>query len=191
VAAIPRFEHNGFKPDQSIAPSSWNSGRMGHMLKVETYCEPVGFRSGRSRELPVGNRRPSHASVAGVDAGSNAELLAMLLVMMHLRCSANAPGRTQQLVLLFPRLLAVPLACQSFLDTPLLSGLQVVGVTLDFLDDVLLLHLPLEPAERILEGFAFLYANFCQRDYTSQPANWLFSEYRQTRFSSIKTKFMS
>jgi hypothetical protein len=54
-------------------------------------------------------------------------------------------------------------ACaQSCLDATLLTGLQVVGVTLDFLDDVLLLYLPLEPAQRIFQRFAFLYANLCQ-----------------------------
>ena len=44
-------------------------------------------------------------------------------------------------------------------------------MTLDFLNDVLLLHLPLEPAQRVFERFAFLYANLCQRGYTSQPAS--------------------
>jgi hypothetical protein len=37
-------------------------------------------------------------------------------------------------------------------------------VTLDFLDDVLLLYLPLEPAQRIFERLAFLYANLCQKN---------------------------
>jgi hypothetical protein len=68
-----------------------------------------------------------------------------------------------KLVSLFTSLLAIPLACQSRLHTLLLAGLQVVGVTLDFLDDVLLLNLPLEPAERIFERLAFLYANLCQK----------------------------
>jgi hypothetical protein len=52
-------------------------------------------------------------------------------------------------------------------------------VTLDFLDDVLLLYLPLKPAQRIFERFAFLYTNLCQRDPTSKPANWLLLEYRR------------
>jgi hypothetical protein len=52
----------------------------------------------------------------------------------------------QRLILLFPSLLSIPLARQGCLDAALLAGLQVVGVTLDFLDDVLLLHLPLETA---------------------------------------------
>jgi len=77
---------------------------------------------------------------------------------------------SEQLVLLFPSLLTIPLARQCFLDATLLTGLQVVGVTFDFLDDVFLLNLPLKPAERILKRLAFLYANLCQSRYTSQPA---------------------
>jgi len=54
------------------------------------------------------------------------------------------------LVLLLTSLLTIALARQSGLDTALLTGLQVVGMTLDFLDDVFLLNLPLKPAESIL-----------------------------------------
>jgi hypothetical protein len=43
-------------------------------------------------------------------------------------------------------------------------------VTLDFLDDVLLLYLPLKPAQSIFERLAFLYANLCQKSPTSKPA---------------------
>jgi hypothetical protein len=68
-----------------------------------------------------------------------------------------------KLVLLFASLLAIPLARQSRLYAFLLAGLQVVGVTLDFLDDVLLLYLPLEPAQRIFQRLAFLNANLCQK----------------------------
>src|ERR1700683_338084 len=50
------------------------------------------------------------------------------------------------LVLLFTSLLTIPLARQSCLYAALLAWLQVVGVTLDFLDDVLRLYLPLKPA---------------------------------------------
>ncbi len=75
------------------------------------------------------------------------------------------------LVLLFTSLLAIPLARQSCLDATLFTWFQVVGVTLDFLDDVLLLNLTLEPAQRIFERLAFLYANLCQLSHTSQPAS--------------------
>jgi len=52
----------------------------------------------------------------------------------------------EKLVLLFASLLAIPLAGQRRLYTLLFAWLQVVGVTLDFLDDVFLLYLPLKPA---------------------------------------------
>jgi len=66
--------------------------------------------------------------------------------------------------LLFTSFLAIPLARQSCFDATLLTGLQVVGVTLDFLDDVLLLNLALEPAQRILERLAFLNTNLSQKN---------------------------
>ena len=75
-----------------------------------------------------------------------------------------------RLVLFFASFFAIPLACQSGLHAALLTGLQIVGVTLDFLDDVLLLDLSLEAAQRVLERLAFLYTNFCQRFSTSKPA---------------------
>ena len=71
-----------------------------------------------------------------------------------------------RLVLLFTSLFAIPLARQCFLDATLFTGLQVVGVTFDFLDDVFLLNLALKPAKGILKRLAFLYANLCQIDYT-------------------------
>ena len=76
------------------------------------------------------------------------------------------------LILLFASLLAIPLARQCCLDAALFTGLQIVGVTLDFLDDVLLLYLPLEPAQRIFERLAFLNANLCQEIPTSKPGEW-------------------
>jgi len=77
------------------------------------------------------------------------------------------PGRLEskaalKLISLFASLLAIPLARQSRFYAFLLTGLQIVGVTLHFLDNVLLLYLPLEPAQRIFERLAFLYANLCQ-----------------------------
>ena len=52
----------------------------------------------------------------------------------------------EKLVLLFTSLLAIPLAGQCGLYALFLTGLQIVGVTLYFLDDVFLLNLPLKPA---------------------------------------------
>jgi hypothetical protein len=45
---------------------------------------------------------------------------------------------------LFASLLAAPLASESFFDTLLFARLQVIGVSLDLLNDVFLLHLALE-----------------------------------------------
>ena len=70
--------------------------------------------------------------------------------------------RVKSSILLFASLFTIPLARQGGLDAALLTGLQVVGVTLDFLDDVLRLYLPLEPAQRIFQRFAFLNANLSQ-----------------------------
>jgi hypothetical protein len=66
------------------------------------------------------------------------------------------------LVLLFACLLPVTLPRQCFLDALPLTGLQVEGVTLDFLDDVLLLHLPLKTTQCIFERLAFLHTNLSQ-----------------------------
>ena len=65
-------------------------------------------------------------------------------------------------VLLFTSLLAIPLACQCFFDALLFAGLQIEGVTLHFLDDVLLLNLALEATQCIFKRLALLYANLCQ-----------------------------
>jgi hypothetical protein len=53
------------------------------------------------------------------------------------------------LILLFTSLFAIPLASERLFYTTLFTGFQVEGVTLDFLDDVLLLNLTLKPAQRI------------------------------------------
>jgi hypothetical protein len=68
------------------------------------------------------------------------------------------------LILLFARFLASSLASESRLYTLLFAGLQVKGVSLDLLDNVFLLHLPLEAAQSILEGFSLLKPYFCQTD---------------------------
>jgi hypothetical protein len=51
-----------------------------------------------------------------------------------------------KLVSLFASFLAIPLACQCCLHAALFTRLQIVGVTFYFLDNVLLLYLPLKPA---------------------------------------------
>jgi hypothetical protein len=80
---------------------------------------------------------------------------------------SKAPGTVflaagEKSILLFTSLFTIPLAGQCGLNALFFTGLQVVGVTLDFLDNVLRLYLPLEPAQRIFQRFAFLYANLSQ-----------------------------
>ena len=60
------------------------------------------------------------------------------------------------------------LSRQSLLESPLLARLQVVGMTLHFLNDVFRLNLALEPTQRILQRLALLQSNFCQ---TLHPPN--------------------
>src|SRR6185437_13704162 len=89
-----------------------------------------------------------------------------------------------RLILLFASLLAIPLASQSCFHAPFFAGLQIVGVTLYFLDNVLLLHFPLKPAQRIFERLAFLYANLCQPGSTSKPAQMAHSIISKFRSSA-------
>src|ERR1700729_4352634 len=58
---------------------------------------------------------------------------------------------------LFPR----TLSRQSLLYSTLIARLQVEGVTLHLLDDVLGLNFALESTKSILHRFAFLQSNFC------------------------------
>jgi len=59
-------------------------------------------------------------------------------------------------------LFAVPLAGEGFFGSLLFAGFQVEGVTLDLLDDVLLLDLALETAQRAFERLAILHEYFSQ-----------------------------
>src|SRR5689334_10319162 len=81
------------------------------------------------------------------------------------------------LFLLLAGLLAAALARQRFFHAFLLARLQIKGVPLDLLDDVLLLHLSLKTAQRVLEGLAFLHADFRQYRYTPKPAQMDLSSY--------------
>ncbi len=91
---------------------------------------------------------------------------------LRILCLPKPPGRSfsrrakhKKSILLFASLLTIPLARQGSLDAALLAGLQVIGVTLHFLDDVLLLYLPLESAQSIFQRFAFLNANLRQSSH--------------------------
>src|SRR5260370_6219228 len=63
-------------------------------------------------------------------------------------------------------LLAAPLAGQCLLGPALVAGLQVEAVLLDVLDDVLLLDLPLEAPEGVLDRLALLDLDLGQNAYT-------------------------
>ena len=71
---------------------------------------------------------------------------------------------------LAPHLLAVALASQRLLGPALVARLQVERVLLDVLDDVFLLHLPLEAPESALDGLALLNFDFSHATYT--PFGW-------------------
>jgi hypothetical protein len=73
-------------------------------------------------------------------------------------------------VLLLANFLASALTSQRRLYTFLLTRLQVKGVALDLFDNVFLLHLPLEAAQCILEGFTLLQSNFRQTDTPPNPS---------------------
>jgi len=65
--------------------------------------------------------------------------------------AAQCGGPGVLLILFFARFLAIPLACQRFFRPLLFAGFQIEGMALDFLDDVFLLHLAFEAAERVLQ----------------------------------------
>jgi hypothetical protein len=71
------------------------------------------------------------------------------------------------LIALEPGLLADALAGQRFLHPPLFPGLEIIGVTFDFLDDVFLLDFALETTKRVFQRLAFLKPNFSQSISTS------------------------
>ena len=73
-------------------------------------------------------------------------------------------------VLLLPRLFSASLASQRFFHTFLFTRFQIKRVPFDFLDDVFLLHLAFEPAQRVFEGFSLLQSYFRQRNNTPKLA---------------------
>jgi hypothetical protein len=71
---------------------------------------------------------------------------------------------------LFANLLLRPFARQSLLYTKLGARLQIVGMTLDFLDDVFRLNFALEATQGALNGLALLQSNFSQPKSPPNPA---------------------
>lgn len=62
----------------------------------------------------------------------------------------------------FPNLLSSTLSRQGLLDSALRARLQIEGVALHFLNDLLRLDLALEATEGVVYRLAFLQPNFCQ-----------------------------
>jgi hypothetical protein len=72
-------------------------------------------------------------------------------------CGADRQNLSARMLFDFPaRLFPVPLASQGTLDPLFLSRLQVEGVSLDLLDNVLLLDLSLEAPKSVFERFTIL-----------------------------------
>jgi len=72
-------------------------------------------------------------------------------------CCGQAAGLSARVLLHFPAcLFPVPFAGQRLLNPLFLSWLQVEGVALNLLDNVLLLDLSLEAAKGVFERFALL-----------------------------------
>jgi hypothetical protein len=61
-----------------------------------------------------------------------------------------------------PNLLPAAFARKRLFDALLLARLQIEGVPLDFLDDVFLLYLSLEPSQCVFDGLAILNSNLSQ-----------------------------
>jgi hypothetical protein len=76
-------------------------------------------------------------------------------------------------------LLPIALACQRFLGSALLAGLQVKRVAFDLFDDVLLLHFALKPAQRALQSLTFLHVYFSQLKSPPLPVKQFGAELRQ------------
>jgi hypothetical protein len=78
-------------------------------------------------------------------------------------------SRGLKLIQLSPLLLTQALTRKSLLRPALFTGLHVKTVLLDFLDNVLLLHLALETAQGVFKGLTFLDHNFGHAELTSKP----------------------
>ena len=87
---------------------------------------------------------------------------------MRVALGTTVPNK--KLLRLFACLLAIALPRQRLLHALLFSWLQIIGVAFNFLDDVLLLYLALETAQRIFKGFTLLHFNFRQWNDTPKPS---------------------
>lgn len=78
----------------------------------------------------------------------------------------NQPGvklqTGERLILFAARFLTITFPRQCFLHPAFFARFQVIGMPLDFLNDVLLLDFTLETAQSIFKRFALLQSNFGQ-----------------------------
>jgi len=74
----------------------------------------------------------------------------------------NCPAMREPLFGIAPHLFAAPLAGQRLLHPALFSRLQIVGMFLNFFDDIFLLNFALEAAQGVFERLAFLESYFGQ-----------------------------
>ena len=127
-----------------------------------------------SLQQPLDSARHAPARCVGYRLSLNAGKIWIMRSLLQLnlvgaRSSRAAPGRSGPLlplILFFACLFSRSFTRQRSLHTLFFAGLQVEGVSLDLLNDVFLLHLALEAAESILEGFPLLKPYFCQTRYT-------------------------
>jgi hypothetical protein len=95
------------------------------------------------------------------------------------RATASSSGPClYYLILLFASFFTTTFAGQSLFYPLFLTRLQVVGVTLYFLDDVFLLHFALETAEGIFQRLAFLQSDFSQLLHPLTGPYWTLLDYQ-------------
>ena len=87
-----------------------------------------------------------------------------LFLEMRIKAGGKHTASPAYLLDVFVALLTVALPRQGFFRTLLLTRLQIKGVALNFLDDVLLLHFPLKTPQGALKSLTILDVDFCQKN---------------------------
>ncbi len=92
------------------------------------------------------------------------------LLLLSLLINNLTPCVGTALVLLFANLFPSAFPSEGGLYAFLFTWLQVKRVALDLFNNVFLLNLALETAQRVLEGFTLLQSNFCQTNTPPNPS---------------------
>ena len=79
----------------------------------------------------------------------------------------SGPDYGELVALLLARLFTAALACYGLFHPLFFAWLEVKGMTLNFLDNVLLLDLALKAPQGVLKGFSLLNSDFGQTGYTT------------------------